>query len=94
MPDNEWLSPLDWISPLKIIENYVLTPDRGYDEAAKQLYLAVIRGDVRSQMKGRELGPEWRKQISRMRCDEHPFTLPPDLRLSVEDAERIWPPAK
>jgi hypothetical protein len=90
MPGREWLSPLDWISPLKIIEYYVLTPDRGCDEAEKQLYLAVMKGEVRSALNGRELGPEWRNQISHMKFDERPFTLPPDLRLSVEDAKRIW----
>jgi hypothetical protein len=94
MPDNEWLSPLDWISPLKIIENYVLTPGKEYDQAAKELYLAVTSGNVRSALKGLELGPEWRNQISRMNYDDRPFTLPPDLRLSVEDAKRLWPPKK
>ena len=94
MPNNEWLSPLDWISPLKIIENYVLTPGKEYDQAAKELYLAVARGEVRATLKGLILGPEWLKQVESIKYDEHPFTLPPDLRLSVEDAKRIWPPKK
>ena len=37
------------------------------------------------------LGPEWLKQIAAMKFDDNPFTLPPDLELSVEDAKRLWP---
>jgi hypothetical protein len=35
---------------------------------------------------------EWLKQIDRMVFDDtNPVQLPPDIELSVEDAERIWP---
>jgi hypothetical protein len=82
MPDYEW------IGPRKMVDYYV-DIGQGYDRAEKQLYLAVIKGDVRAKLNGRELGPEWLKQVSLMKY-ERPFTLPPDLRLSVEDAKRIW----
>jgi hypothetical protein len=60
-------------------------------EAERQLYLAVIRGNVKARLKGRELGPEWLKQISKMKFDDNnDFALPPDIELSVEDAKRIW----
>ena len=37
-------------------------------------------------------GPEWLKQISKMKFDDNKsaFALPPDIELSVEDATRIW----
>jgi hypothetical protein len=36
------------------------------------------------------LGPEWLKQISKMKFDDSDvFALPPDIELSVEDAKRI-----
>jgi hypothetical protein len=78
-----------WLRPLKLREHYV---DHRFDdiaEANRQLYLAVIRGDVRARLKGRLLGPEWRRQLASMKTDDS-FELPPDLELSVEDAERIW----
>jgi hypothetical protein len=37
------------------------------------------------------LGPEWLKQIARIKFDDTgPLALPPDLELSVEDARRRW----
>ena len=36
-------------------------------EAERQLYLAVVRGDVRARLNGKILGPEWLKQLCRMR---------------------------
>jgi hypothetical protein len=51
-----------------------------------------MRGDVRVQFNGREW-PEWIKQINRMKIsDAGQFALPPDIELSVEDVERLWPP--
>jgi hypothetical protein len=35
------------------------------------------------------LGPEWLKQFAAMTYDD-PFTLPPDLELSVQDAKKLW----
>ena len=61
--------------------------DRG---DSKRLYLAVIKGEVRARLKGRVLGTEWLKQIEALKYDD-PFTLPPDLELSVTDAKRLWP---
>jgi hypothetical protein len=82
----------EWTRPLKLREYYV---DRHFDsveEAEKQLYLAVIRGDVRARRGEVVFGPEWLKQISKMRfSDTDPFALPPDIELSVEDAMRLWP---
>ena len=57
----------------------------GIEACQKRLYLAVKR------LKGLVLGPEWLKQIAAMTYDDNPFTLPPNLELSVEDAKRIWP---
>ena len=63
----------------------------GIEACQKRLYLAVIKGEVRARLKGLVLGPEWLKQIAAMTYDDNPFTLPPNLELSVEDAKRIWP---
>ena len=80
----------EWLRPLKILE-YVEHPFSDMKEAERQLYLAVIRGEVRARSKGIILGPEWLKQISKMKFhDKNPFALPPDIELSVEDVTRIW----
>jgi hypothetical protein len=81
----------EWLRPSKLREYYV---DHRFDdvkEAERQLYLAVIRGEVRARRKGRMFGPEWLKQISKMKFDDNDaFALPPDIELSVEDAKCIW----
>jgi hypothetical protein len=81
----------EWLRPLKLREYYV---DRRFDdvkEAERQLYFAVIGAKVKARRKGRVLGPEWLKQISKMKfVANNDFALPPDIELSVEDAKRIW----
>ena len=42
---------------------------------------------MRACLKDRVFGPEWLKQIAAMKYDE-PFTLPPDLELSVQDVKK------
>jgi hypothetical protein len=79
----------EWTSPRKMMDYYMDQSD-GMETTQKRLYLAVIKGEVRARLKGRVLGPEWLKQIGALKY-AHPFTLPPDLELSVEDAKRIWP---
>jgi hypothetical protein len=81
----------EWLRPSKLREYYV---DRCFDdvnEAERQLYFAVMGGKVRARSKGRVFGPEWLTQLSKMKFDDNnAFALPPDIGLSVEDAERIW----
>jgi hypothetical protein len=82
---------LEWVSPRMLLEHPANPWYGDYTEAERQLYFAVIGGKIRAQLKGRMLGPEWLKQISKMKfSDKSAFTLPPDLELSVEDAIRIW----
>jgi hypothetical protein len=76
-------------SPRKMMDYYMDQSD-GIEATQKRLYLAVIKGDVRARLNGRILGPEWLKQIEALKYDD-PFTLPPDLELSTEDAKRLWP---
>jgi hypothetical protein len=77
---------------MKLREYYVEHAFSTVEEAEKQLYLAVIRGEVRARLKGVIYGPEWLKQISKVKYDDsNPYTLPADFELSVEDARRIWP---
>jgi hypothetical protein len=45
---------------------------------------------VRARIDGRVLGPELLKQVEAMEHDD-PFTLPPDLELSLKDVRRKWP---
>ena len=81
-----------WLRPLKLLEYYV---DHGFAnvrEAERELFAAVVSGEVRARRKGIVLGPQWRKQIANLRVDDtNPFALPPDIELSIEDAKRIWP---
>ena len=81
----------DWLGPRKLREYHV---DHHFDtaeEAQKQLYLAIIRGDIRARRGEQTFGPEWLKQISKMKFnDKNAFELPPDIELSVEDAKRLW----
>ncbi len=80
-----------WLRPSIMRERYVDHVFSSVEQADKQLYLAVINGDVRARLNGRVLGPEWLKQVSKLETDgTNPFALPPDLELSVEDAERVW----
>jgi hypothetical protein len=59
-------------------------------EAERQLYLAVVRGDVRARLNGKILGPEWLKQLCRMKISEaSSFALPRDIELAAEDAPRV-----
>jgi hypothetical protein len=60
------------------------------DDAQERLYLAVIKGEVRARHNGRLLGPKLLKRVEELEQDE-PFTLPPDLELSVKDVRRQWP---
>ena len=84
MPDTEWTSP-------RKMMDYYMDQSDGIEACQKRLYLAVIKGEVRARLKGRVLGPEWLKQIASLTYDDNPFTLPPDLELSVEDARKRWP---
>ena len=81
----------EWLSPRKLREYYVDSATNDIQTSEKELYVAVITGDVRARLKGRVLGPEWLKQVAKLKTDEtNPFALPPDLELSVEDAKRKW----
>jgi hypothetical protein len=81
----------EWLRPLKLREYYIDHRFGDVKEAERQLYFAVIGGKVRARSKGRVLGSEWLKQLSKMRfVDNNIFALPPDIELSVEDAKRIW----
>ena len=78
-----------WLRPYKLEEN--LNVYLTLDEAARQLYRAVVDGRVRARYRGRILGPKWLRCISEKKW--HPtedYALPADIELSVEDAERIW----
>jgi hypothetical protein len=80
----------EWTSPRKMMDYYM--DQRGGIEACKErLYLAVINGDVRARFKDLLIGPESLQQIAATKYDKDPFTLPPDLELSVEDVKKLWP---
>ena len=81
----------EWLRPLKLRESYVDGRFADVNEDERQLYFAVIGGKVRARSKGRLLGPEWLAQLSKMKFSaESAYALPPDIELSVEDAERLW----
>ena len=80
----------EWLRPQKILD-YILS--RRFDkmeQAERQLYWAVVRGRVRSRhYTGPMLNPP---DLERIECmvvlEGAPYTLPPDIEVSVEDAER------
>lgn len=81
----------NWLSARKLIEYYLDYADPPIAEPEKELYEAVISGEVRARSKGIVLGPEWLKQIDKLVIDErNPYALPPDVGLSLEDARRKW----
>jgi hypothetical protein len=77
-----------WLRPLKVREYYLDSHFDSIRAADKWLYLAVIRGVVRARNKGLVLGPDWIKQLTKMTYhDDHPFALPPDIELSIDDVK-------
>jgi hypothetical protein len=81
----------EWLSPRKILETYVQPAFSDFDEAEKDLRIAVITGEVCARFHGEIIGPETRAEIARSVYDpKSPAALPPDIEISVEDAERVW----
>jgi hypothetical protein len=77
---------LEWLPAPKVREYYVDPAAGDTQEAQRVLYLAVATGQVRARSKGRVLRLN---QIALME-QINPFSLPPDLELSIEDAHRKW----
>jgi len=85
------MSKYEWHSPRKILENYVYSAFSDFAEAEKDLHIAVITGEVRARFQGETVGPDLRGQIARtVYEDGNPAALPPDIEISVKDAERFW----
>jgi hypothetical protein len=79
-----------WLSPQKMLDYHIVRRFGDVAEAERQLYLAVVRGDVRARLNGKTLGPEWLKQLCRMKISEaSSFALPRDIELAAEDAPRV-----
>jgi hypothetical protein len=72
----------DWVSPLKLRDYYMP------DVANKQLFLALAAGDVRARCEGTIVDPRRFRPYAFDASD--PFALPPDVELSVNDAQRKW----
>jgi hypothetical protein len=83
-----------WISPLKLREYYAdfLIP-KEVEDTQRELHRAVITGEIRAKLKGRILTKQEVAALGQTQWGDadDPYALPPDLSLSVEDAERIWP---
>lgn len=81
----------NWLSARKLIEYYLDSAEPRIAEPEKELYEAVISGEVRARAKGVVYGPEWLKQLDKLVVDkDNPYALPPDVGLSLEDAKRKW----
>jgi hypothetical protein len=81
----------EWLSPQQILERYVDVAVGDIREAEAQLYLAIISGEIRARRKGVVFGAEKLKQLRNFKADRSGRSaLPPDIELSVEDAERKW----
>ena len=73
-----------WLSPQKMLDYHIVRRFGDVAEAERQLYLAVVRGDVRARLNGKILGPEWLKQLCRMKISEaSSFALPRDIELAA-----------
>jgi hypothetical protein len=80
-----------WVRPYKIEEDIV---DRWFggdwDECQKQLYLAVMRGEVRAMHGGKPLDLEKLRDYTQGRSGSGtPYTLPPDIQLNDEDVKSM-----
>jgi hypothetical protein len=85
------MADLEWLPPRQILERYVDVAVGDIREAEAQLYLAIISGEIRARRKGVVFGAEWLKQLRNFKADKSDRSaLPPDIELSVEDAERKW----
>ncbi len=76
----------EWLPAPKVREYYVDPTVGDTQEAQRVLYLAVATGQVRARSKGRVLRLN---QIALME-QINPFSMPPDIELSIEDARRKW----
>ena len=78
-----------WLPPQKMLDYHIVRRFGDVAEAERQLYLAVVRGDARARLNGKILGPEWLKQLCRMKISEaSSFALPRNIQLAAEDAPR------
>jgi hypothetical protein len=81
----------EWLSPRKLTDYYLEWAEPPIADIEKELYRAVINGEVRSRSKGIVHGPEWLKQIDkRIFNPDNRYALPPDIGISVSDAKRKW----
>ena len=84
----------EWLSPRKLCDYYLTEADPPIGDVAdieRELYRAVISGEVRSRSKGIVHGPEWLKQIDKLIVNpDNPYALPPDIGISVSDAKKKW----
>jgi len=55
----------EWLSPRKILENYVYAAFSDFAGAEEDLRIAVITGEVRARFQGEIVGPDLRGQIAR-----------------------------
>ena len=85
----------EWLPPEKILETYVYPAFADFNEAEKDLRIAVITGEVGARYQGEIIGPKLRAQIAGTVYDDNNHAaLPPDIEISVEDARRVWPPKR
>jgi hypothetical protein len=80
----------EWISPRKLREHYVDHAVPDVQEANKQLFLAVAAGVVRARCQGVICDPRCFRPFAFDFDDCDPNALPPDVELSVEDAQQKW----
>ena len=82
------MTSAEWLSSRKLREYHIdlVVPD--VREASKQLFLAVAAGVVRARCQGVICDPRWFRPFAF--DDSNPHALPPDVELSVEDAQQKW----
>jgi hypothetical protein len=91
MMDRGMTNHAEWLSPRKLQEYYVDRVLHDIQEAKKQLFFAVTKGEIRARCQGTILDHRWFEHLAV--DDDDPHALPPDVELSVDDARQKWPGA-
>ena len=82
-----------WLSPRNIFDHVVSGAPgvRSLRDAEYGLFYAVMEGEVRARhSNGKPVGLEELNEWADQNRAREKFDLPPDIHLSVDDAERIW----
>jgi hypothetical protein len=77
-----------WVSPRKLLASHINHIVEDVEVAEKQVYFAVISGEVaNARSHGKLFGLNRSNGADEVRR-RYPFVLPPDIKMSVDDERR------